>query len=110
MEAIELPRIGNELRPLRLEHLPHRLLGELWVAMRLGVRNAFIEQPCVQLIVVLEPQPRREEALTDEPDLVLDLSLLPARRRSAGQTNMRKVDGWQTLATKPIDQPIDLAA
>ena len=23
---------------------------------------------------------------------------------------MRKVDGWQTLATKPIDQPIDLAA
>jgi len=24
-------------------------------------------------------------------------------------TNMRKVDGWQTLATKPIDQPIDLA-
>ena len=23
---------------------------------------------------------------------------------------MRKVDGWQTLATQPIDQPIDLAA
>jgi putative transposase len=29
---------------------------------------------------------------------------------AAGQINMRKVDGWQTLATKPIDQPIDLAA
>jgi putative transposase len=27
-----------------------------------------------------------------------------------GQINMRKVKGWQTLATKPIDQPIDLAA
>ncbi|MET4484003.1 hypothetical protein ABIB66_008574 [Bradyrhizobium sp. F1.13.3] len=26
------------------------------------------------------------------------------------QINMRKVDGWQTLATEPIDQPIDLAA
>jgi putative transposase len=26
------------------------------------------------------------------------------------QINMRKVDGWQTLATAPIDQPIDLAA
>jgi putative transposase len=26
------------------------------------------------------------------------------------QINMRKVDGWQTLATKPIAQPIDLAA
>jgi hypothetical protein len=23
---------------------------------------------------------------------------------------LRKVDGWQTLATKPVDQPIDLAA
>jgi hypothetical protein len=29
---------------------------------------------------------------------------------ATGQINMRKVDGWQTLATKPIDQPIDLAA
>jgi hypothetical protein len=27
----------------------------------------------------------------------------------SGQINMRKVDGWQTLATAPIDQPIDLA-
>jgi putative transposase len=29
---------------------------------------------------------------------------------ASGQINMRKVDGWQTLATVPIDQPIDLAA
>jgi transposase-like protein len=29
---------------------------------------------------------------------------------ASGQINMRKVDGWQTLATQPIDQPIDLAA
>ena len=29
---------------------------------------------------------------------------------ASGQINMRKVDGWQTLATKHIDQPIDLAA
>jgi putative transposase len=29
---------------------------------------------------------------------------------ASGQINMRKVDGGQTLATKPIDQPIDLAA
>jgi putative transposase len=29
---------------------------------------------------------------------------------ASGQINMRKVDGWQTLATKPLDQPIDLAA
>src|ERR1700730_179710 len=29
---------------------------------------------------------------------------------ASGQISMRKVDGWHTLATKPIDQPIDLAA
>jgi putative transposase len=29
---------------------------------------------------------------------------------ASGHINMRKVDGWQTLASKPIDQPIDLAA
>jgi putative transposase len=29
---------------------------------------------------------------------------------ASGQINMRKIDGWQTLATKPIDQQIDLAA
>jgi putative transposase len=29
---------------------------------------------------------------------------------ASGQINMRKVDGWQTLAIKPIAQPIDLAA
>ena len=84
VESIEPASIRNELGPLHLEHLPHGLLGKLWVAMRLGVGDAFIEQPGVQLVVVLEPQPRREEALTDKPNLVLDLSLLPARRRRAG--------------------------
>src|SRR5450432_935542 len=29
---------------------------------------------------------------------------------ASGQINMRKVDGWQTIATKPIDQQFDLAA
>ena len=29
---------------------------------------------------------------------------------ASGQIHMRKVDGWQTLDTKLIDQPIDLAA
>jgi len=29
---------------------------------------------------------------------------------ASGQINMRKVDGWKTLATKPTNHPIDLAA
>ena len=27
---------------------------------------------------------------------------------ASGRINMRKVDGWQTLATAPTNQPIDL--
>ena len=29
---------------------------------------------------------------------------------ASGQINMRKVDGWQGLATKAIDQPFELTA
>jgi putative transposase len=29
---------------------------------------------------------------------------------ASGQITMRKIDGWQTITTKFIDQPIDLAA
>jgi hypothetical protein len=52
------------------------------------------------------PQPRREEALTDQPDLVLDLSLLPARRRSAGDHPKLRCPksrncGWQ-LRSDPL--------
>ena len=52
--------------------------------MRLGIGDAFIKQPGVHLVVGLEPQPRREEPLADEPNLVLDLPLLPAGSRRAG--------------------------
>ena len=57
---------------------------ELGMPVRLGVGDALVEQPGVQLVVALHPQPRREEPLADQPDLVLDLPLLPARRRRAG--------------------------
>jgi hypothetical protein len=52
--------------------------------MRLGVGNAFVKQPGVQLVEALDPQPRREEPLAHQADLVLDLALLPARSRRAG--------------------------
>ena len=81
---IEAAGIGNELRPFRFEHFPDRLLGQLRMAVRLGVGDAFIGEPVVQLVEALEPQPRREEALSDQPDLILDLPLLPARGRRAG--------------------------
>ncbi len=84
MEAVEPPCIGYELRPLSLECLPDGPVGKLRMPMRLGVGDAFIEQPGVQLVKILEPQTRREEPLADQPNLVLDLTLLPARRRRTG--------------------------
>ena len=52
--------------------------------MRLGIGDAFVGQPAVQILQRLEAQPRREEALAHQPDPVLDLTLLPACCRRAG--------------------------
>src|SRR5262245_41487814 len=54
------------------------------MTMRLGKGDALVGKPGVQLIVALEPQSRREEPFAYKPDLVLDLPLLPSRRRRAG--------------------------
>ena len=43
VESVEATAIGDELRPLLLEHLPHGLLGAFRMGMRLGVGDAFIE-------------------------------------------------------------------
>ena len=53
MEAVEPAGVGNQLRSLRLEHFPDRPVRELRMAMCPGVGNAFIQQPGVQLIIVL---------------------------------------------------------
>src|SRR3546814_14668997 len=54
------------------------------MTMSAGMIEAAVEQPGVQLLKARKAQPRREEAFAHEPDLVLDLSLLPARCRRAG--------------------------
>src|SRR5581483_2518119 len=84
MEAVEATGIGDESRSLSFEDFPDGSVRELWMPMRFGVSDAFIEQPGVQLIQRLEAQPRSEEAFADQPDLVLNLALLPARRWRAG--------------------------
>ena len=84
MEAVEAARIGYQARPFLLEGLPDRPIPELGMRMRLGVGDRLIEEPTIELLVALHPQARREEALPDNADLVLDLPLLPTRRRRAG--------------------------
>src|SRR5579885_247424 len=69
VEPIEAPGTGNETRPLGLECLPDRSVALLGMAVRLGVRDALIKQPGIQLVIALHPQPRREEALAHQPDL-----------------------------------------
>src|SRR5271166_6099041 len=54
------------------------------MGMRLGPGDAFVHEPGVQLVIALDAQARREEALAHEADLVLDLTFLPARRWRAG--------------------------
>jgi hypothetical protein len=58
------------------------------MAVRLGVSQAFVQHPGVQLVKALYAQPRREEPFPNQPDLVLDLvldlTLLPARCGCAG--------------------------
>src|SRR5512147_1730880 len=51
--------------------------------VRLGVGDAAIEQQGIQLLVAGYPQPRREETLASQPDLVLDLPLFPTGGRRA---------------------------
>src|SRR6185437_14223417 len=63
MEPVEAAAIGNELGSLLLEHLPDRLVGPLGMAVRLGPGDAFVHEPGVQLVVALEPQPRRNGSL-----------------------------------------------
>src|SRR5271163_4484607 len=74
----------NELRPFLFEDLPDRPLGPLRMGVRFRPAQTSVEQPGVQLVIALEPPPRREEAFAHEADLVLDLALLPARRGRAG--------------------------
>jgi hypothetical protein len=84
MESVEATAIGNELRALLLERVPDRLLAPLGMGVRSGPGEAFVDEPSVQILVALEPKPRYEEARAHQPDLVLDLAFLLARRRRAG--------------------------
>lgn len=78
-------RVADQVRPFRIEHLPDRALRLIDVLMSAGVTDALVQQPSIQFIVGFEAQPRREEAFPHQVDLVLDLALLPPRRRRAYQ-------------------------
>src|SRR5215469_15837393 len=80
-EAVKRPPIGDQARPLGLEHLPNRLVALLGMHARAGLGETARFQPGIELGVVGKVQPRCEQALAHVADLVLDLALLPTRRR-----------------------------
>lgn len=73
MEAVEATAIGHERGPFGLEGLPDGPVPELWMGVDLGVGNAVIEQDRVQFLEAPRPQPRCEEPLPHQADLVLGL-------------------------------------
>jgi hypothetical protein len=77
MEPVEPAAIRHKVRPLLLEYLPHGLIRPFRMGVRLGVSDAFVSQPGVQLVVGFDPKARREETFPDQTNLVLDLTLLP---------------------------------
>ena len=84
MEAVEGGRRQpHQRRLLVVEHVGDGPLAQLGMTMGAGVFDAAIEQPGVQLLIARKTQPRGEEPLAYEPNLVLNLSLLPARGRGA---------------------------
>ena len=54
------------------------------VRVGLGVGDAPVQQPGVQLVIALHPKPWGEEAFPHHADLVLHLTLLPSGRGRAG--------------------------
>src|ERR1700737_4036445 len=83
MESVESPGHLHKGAAFILEDLPHCPICDLRMFVDLGIGNTLVEEPAVQLIQALHPEPRREEALADKTDLVLDLALFPARCRRA---------------------------
>jgi hypothetical protein len=47
------------------------------MAKLIGINMTVLRTIRIEFVIALEPQPWRKEALADEPDLVLDLALLP---------------------------------
>jgi hypothetical protein len=66
---------------LGLKHLEHGLVRLLRMRLLLGVGDAAIGEPSIEVLKRPERRSRREELLADHTDLVLDLPLLPARPR-----------------------------
>ena len=81
MESVERADIRHQVRTLLFEHLPDRLVRDVGMFVRLGIGDASVLEPSIQFGIGSELRPRHEEPPPEHTHLVLDLTLLPARRR-----------------------------
>ena len=56
-EPVEPAADRHELGALGLKDLPDRLVGQFRMPVRLGIGDAPVEQPSVQLVIARDPQP-----------------------------------------------------
>jgi hypothetical protein len=75
-----------------------------------GMRARAVGEPFVNAIERLHEQFKRRIKIQTVLPSADTAAMIFWALLASGQISMRKVDGWQTLATKPIDQPIDLVA
>jgi hypothetical protein len=78
VEPVKAPGIRDEAGTFGFEHLPDGLVTQFGMTVRLGVSDALVQQPAIQLVVAFDPKSWGEEPLPYQTDLVLDLTLLPA--------------------------------
>ena len=81
VEAVERPQHRLRCRSLDLQRLRHGQLALFRVRLPFRPAPTLGLQPAIELLEAGEPQPGLEEATPDRLHLVLDLPLLPSRRR-----------------------------
>ena len=90
MEAVEGAAVRHQEGPLLLEHLPHRLARDRRMRPLLGVLDAPIHQPRVDLGVGAAPRAGHEQAAANVTHLPLDLPLLPSQPRALHATGFTR--------------------
>lgn len=79
LESVEGADIGHEAGTFGLEHLPDRLVAHFRMRVRFRPFGAAVFQPGIEFGVAFELQTGSEPPAADDADLVLNLTLLPAR-------------------------------
>ena len=83
-EPVERRSQFHQRRSFLLEDLPNRPIPELGMAGPFGVGDALVFQPGIQFLKARHLRLGPEHLVAQIADLVLNLALLPARRRRAG--------------------------